>query len=163
VCPQCGREQYRVCYCSHRIPVIAAVCPYCGADWSHSKRVRRKSHRHSLSYRKLAQFAGVGAFVALMAAMLGNAVITGLAQHSLPADRSLPPSLIARVGLALQTVGQGLGGASRWLAQVGGGLLPVLAVSLIGAGAGVMIYLVRARVARLHRRTSSYKRKRRSH
>ncbi len=164
VCPQCGRKQYRVCFCGERIPVNARVCPHCGADWSHSRRVRRKSRQQKLSYQQLARFAGLGALVAVVAAGLLHLIITGLAQRSLSPEQTLPASLLERMGLALHTIQQNLAKLGEGIMQWGGSVAVIAAVALVGAGVGVVIYLMRTGVISvpLYDSDHGYKRKRRT-
>lgn len=161
VCPQCGRKQYRGCFCGHEIPITTATCPYCGADWSSSHRVHRKSRRHKLNYKKMAQFAGAGVIMTLVAGSLINMIVTGLARYSLP-DQPLPPSFAQRLILAFQTVGQSITHLFGRIVEVGGSLVSVLLLVIIGAGAGVVVYLIRGGFIRLRRKPSSHKRKRRA-
>ncbi len=162
MCPQCGRKQYRVCYCGEKIPVAARVCPYCGADWSHSHRVRHKSRSSKLDYKKLARSAGLGALATLVAAGLTNIVITSIARRSLSSHQVMPSSFLARVELALQSLGQTTIGAMQRAIDMGASLVWVFIVILIGAGLGAVTYLARSGFIRRRRSRSTHKRRTRA-
>jgi len=162
VCPQCGREQYRVCYCGEKIPVAARVCPYCGADWSQSHRTRRKSRHSKLDYKKLARFAGLGALATLVAAGLTNIVIASLARRSLSSHQVMPSSFLARVELALQSLGQTTMEAMQRAIDMGASLVWVFIVILIGAGLGAVTYLARSGFVRLRSPRNTHKRRSRT-
>ena len=160
VCPECGRKQYRGCYCGNQIPISAPQCSYCGADWSHSSRVVRKSRRsNTLSYKTLAQSAAWGALAALLAAGLLTVIVTGLARQSPAAAQGVPASILLRVGLALQTVGTGLVAATQAAARVAAAQWPILVVGLVGAAAGAVRYLLRGAVMPSPRSHSPRKRR----
>jgi len=159
-CPYCGRKQVRTCYCGAEIPVTAKVCPHCGADWSGSRRVRRKSKSKRLDSKKLLKFSLVGSLLALFLASVLNLAITGLASYSLATDQQLPDSLIQRLGLALATIWTALAALGRELAEKGGGLLPLIVVLAAGAALGAAVYLFREGFWHRWRRHSSGKIKR---
>jgi len=160
-CPQCGRKQYRTCFCGHQIPITTAICPYCGADWSSSRRVRRKSHPRKLNYKEMAQFGAVGVVVTLVAGSLVNMIITGLAHRSV-SGQPVPASFVGRVVLALQTVGHSIAYFFGQIVQMSGSIASVLLLVIIGAGAGAVVYLIRGGFIRLRRKISTHKRKRRT-
>ncbi len=151
VCPNCGRNQFRICYCGARIPVTAPTCPDCGADWSGSHRIRRKS-RHRPDWKRMAKFALAGSALAVIVAAVLNALITGLARGSLPEGQHIPNSILQKLGLALTTVWTALQALGQGLAEKGGGTLNTIAVLLAGAIIGAGVYLVREGFLRSRRR-----------
>lgn len=161
ICPSCGRKQVRTCYCGAEIPVTARVCPHCSADWSHSRRVRRKSKSKRLDWKKLLKFAFLGSFLALIAASVLNLLITGLASRSLARGQQLPDSLIQRLGLAWAAIWTALAALGHELAEKGGGLGTLTVVLVTGAALGVVAYFLREGFWRRWRRYSSSKVKRR--
>jgi len=150
----------RTCYCGAEIPVTAKVCPHCGADWSHSRRVRRKSKSKHLDWTKLLKFALLGSFLALITASVLNLVITGLASRGLASGQQLPSSLIQRLGLAWVAIWTALAALGRELAERGGGLATLTVVLVAGAALGVVAYLLREGFWHRWRRYSSGKVKR---
>lgn len=143
-CPQCGRRQTRLCYCGHAIPVTASECPHCHADWSAALRVRRKSRGHNWNPRTLAVYAAAGALVTIALAALTNSVVGGLALRSLPHGHTgLPASFVARLSLALTTVGRGISYMVTRVAYLGGGPWVIVGVAGTGALLGALIYLHR--------------------
>jgi RNA polymerase subunit RPABC4/transcription elongation factor Spt4 len=144
-CPRCGRRQMRTCYCGNLIPVTAARCPYCGADWSAAFRVRRRSARRKINWLVLAGYATAGALATIVLAAMTMAVVDSLALRSLPPGQlELPGSFAARAGLALRTVQRGVGRVTDKLASAGASLWAALAMPLLGALAGALIYLRRS-------------------
>ena len=150
-CPNCGRNQFRICYCSADIPVTAATCPHCGANWSDSHRIRRKARSRRLDGKRMAKFAVAGSLLALVAAGLFNAIITALARRSLLGGQEIPASIIQRLGLALNSVWMTLETLGHRLAEKGGGLGTVTVVLVAGAGLGAVAYLAREGFLRLRR------------
>ena len=144
-CPQCGRRQTRLCYCGQEIPVTASSCPECGADWSTAFRVRRKSKTRDFSWKQTAAYAAIGALAMMTLAALINSIVGALAYHSLPVGASgLPAGFVARLGLALSTLGNGFTGALWHLEHIGGGPVTALLLVLAGAVVGAVVYLYRA-------------------
>ncbi len=143
VCLECGRRQYRACFCGEHIRPDAATCPHCGADWSHSARVksRRKSVKRGSAYGIVRSavtgaltFSAAGGFLYLA----GGRAAQGLGVEA-------PPSMMIRlaylgksISLNASTLGQ------RALESAGNAhILHLLALLGIGAGLGVLSYLVR--------------------
>jgi len=157
ICPVCGRKQVRTCYCGADIPVTAETCPECGADWSASRRVRRKSQRKRFNRKKLAKFAAAGGLITLALVGLLYLAITSLAWYSLPASQSLPSSLLQRLALAATTIGSTITALASHLTQQASAIATIVVVGLIGAGVGAVIYLVREGFWRRWRRQSSGK------
>lgn len=150
-CPHCGRRLYRVCYCGWRIPVDAESCPQCHADWSGTMRVRRKSHRHRFSLRRMGSYALLGAAGALGVAGVVGWIVIQLAERALPAGTAVPPGFAAQ----LRLVGQGLADlvatVGERMAGLGAGLGLALLVLLAGAVVGGLLYLIKEDLLRLPR------------
>ncbi len=161
-CPNCGRNQFRTCYCGADIPVTARTCPDCGADWSGSYRLRRQARSRQLDWKRMAKFAVAGSLLALVTAGVLNAIITGLARHSLPSGQEIPASVIQRLGLALNSVWMTLETMGHRLAEIGGGLGTVTVVLVAGAGLGALAYLAREGFLRLRRQHRHPVKRRRS-
>jgi len=146
VCPSCGRKQLRTCFCGHQIGYGMPVCPYCGADWSASSRVRRKSKHKHLDYKKLARFAGLGALLAIVIAA-GFAAVTNTLASYYAAQHEITISgdtgLAARVGMAVDGLGLLFARAGQRLANVSDQLCAVLLVVGTGAAGGAIYYLYR--------------------
>jgi len=142
-CPVCRRRQLRQCYCGAWIPVTASRCPECGADWSQSVRVKRKSRSQQIHPRVAARYAAVGALAALLVVGLIQVLVTVLAAVALSPGEAMPEGLVARMGLALATVGACLsrtvGLIASHMATLGLGLL----VMALGAAVGAVYYLNR--------------------
>ena len=160
VCPACGRKQTRTCYCGAEIPVTARTCPECGADWSASRRVRRKSKSKKIDWKQLAKFSVTGAlFTALVASGL-SAIVTALAHRSLDYGQALPASFIQRLSLALSTMYTTVATLADHIAEHGAGAATLLGILVLGAGVGAVVYLFREGFWTRWRRRSSSKIKR---
>ncbi len=162
ICPVCGRKQTRTCYCGAEIPVTAETCPECGADWSASRRVRRKSKR--IDGKQLAKFSVIGALVAALVAAGLSAIVTTLARRSLDQGESLSASFIQRLSLALTTISTAMATLASRLAEHGAGAMALLGILVLGAGVGAVVYLFREGfwTRRRRRSSSNIKRKRSS-
>lgn len=160
VCPVCGRKQTRTCYCGAEIPVTARTCPECGADWSASRRVRRKSKSKKIDWKQLAKFSVTGALITALVASGLNTIITALARHSLDQGESLSASFIQRLSLALSTVYRAVATLGARLAEHGAGAAILLGILVLGAGVGAVVYLFREGFWTRWRRRSSSKIKR---
>ena len=143
ICPVCGRKQTRTCYCGAEIPVTAKTCPECGADWSASRRVRRKSKSKKIDWRQLAKSAVIGAIITALAAAGLNAIITALARRSLDYGEPLSASFSQRLSLALTTMYRAVATVAARLAEHGAGTATLLAILVLGAGVGAVAYLIR--------------------
>ncbi len=159
-CPECGRRQYRICYCGNRIPVTAAECSHCGADWSGSTRVTRKKTRSSsVKPRMLLKNAGIGAGIALLVLGIANILVRYFARAG-SAGGDVPPELFAQIDLAIAGV-QGIMG-TWWerVARHGGQLVGVGIGLLIGGIAGVGWYLGKMGILKLGRKARGSRRRR---
>ncbi len=163
VCPACGRKQTRTCYCGAEIPVTAPTCPECGADWSASRRVRRKVKSKHIDWKQLAKYSAGGTLVTALIVAVLNAIITAMARPSLAYGQSLPASFFQRLSLALTTMYRAVATVAARLAEHGAGAATLLAILVLGAGVGAVAYLVREGFwARWRRRSSSNVKRRRS-
>ncbi len=149
ICPECGLKQYRTCYCGTEILVTEPRCPNCGADWSASLRIRRKAKPRRPNYKSMLKSAALGSVIALLAAVLLNAVVTGLASRSLAGDQQIPTSITQKVGLAIDSIGTILQTIGHHLAEKSGGLIAAIVVIAVGAAIGALTYLARRGFLRL--------------
>ncbi len=163
-CPACGRKQLRTCYCGAEIPVTAKTCTECGADWSASRRVRRKSKSKHIDWKQLAKFSVIGALCTALAAAGLNAIITALARRSLDYGEPLSASFSERLSLALTTMYTAVATVAARLAEHGAGAAALLGILVLGAGVGAVVYLFREGfwTRRRRRSSSNIKRKRSS-
>ncbi len=143
VCPVCGRKQTRTCYCGAEIPVTARTCPECGADWSASRRVRRKSKSKRIDWKQLTKSAVIGALITALAAAGLSAIVTALARRSLDYGQPLPASFIQRLSLALTAMYRAVATVADRLAEHGAGAATLLGILVLGAGVGAVVYLFR--------------------
>ena len=164
VCPECGRRQYRVCYCAERIRADLPTCPHCEADWSESGRVRktRRKSRHG-SLRGFLRSAALGGVAALLVLGLLYYLSGRLAQHMTAADEP-PASLTMRLAYAWQALSvnftQQVGKVWRLLGN--GALLRLCCMFMFGALVGGAAYAVQhGRWA--FAKISPHKRQRRRH
>ena len=160
ICPICGRKQTRTCYCGAEIPVTTKTCPYSGADWSASRRVRRKSKSKRIDWKQLARFSAVGALSTVLIAIGFNALVAALARCSLDPGESLSDSFAQRFSLALSTVCRAVARLGTYLAEYAAPAATLLGILIIGAGIGAVAYLVREGFWSRWRRRSSSKIKR---
>ena len=162
-CPVCGRKQTRTCYCGAEIPVTAETCPECGADWSASRRVRRKSKSKRIDWKQLAKFSVTGALVTALVAAGFSAIITAVARRGLDYGHSLPASFIQHLSLALTTMYGAVATVAARLAEHGAGAATLLGILVLGASVGAVAYLVREGFwTRWRRRSSSNIKRKRS-
>ena len=162
VCRNCGRKQFRTCYCGADIPVTAPTCPRCDADWSGSYRIRRKATSRRLNWTRMVKFAAAGSLLALLTVGVFNAIIAGLARRSIASRQEIPASIVAQLRLALNLVGGVLETLGHRLAEKSGGLGTVVVVLVAGAGLGSLAYLAREGFVRLRRRHRHPVKRRRS-
>jgi len=148
-CPRCGRRLYRVCFCGWRIPVDAESCPHCHADWSGTVRVRRKSHSRRFSSRRLGSYALLGAGGALLLALICSWVVIKLAERALPEGQAMPDGLADQFALAWHGGAELMGTAGERLSRLGAGLGIVLAILLVGAIIGTLLYLLNEDLVRV--------------
>lgn len=158
-CTNCGRKQIRVCYCGREIPVTALECPHCGADWSNSRRARRKRTKsRRIRPRGVAKAAGVGAVASLLALFVANVIISHLASYA--EDPSAPAAQYPqRLGYAyegLVNIGSTMG---QTLASYQGSLLVVGLGLVIGAIIGTLLYMNRVGAIRFGKKKSSRRRR----
>jgi len=152
-CSACGRRQYRICYCSNRIPVDTAECPHCGADWSDSTRVKRKKSRSSrFNSAALLRSAGIGAVIALVIAGLFNIFITYFAAIGVQGD-ALPGDFFGLLDMA--SVGLRRVGAAWWQAALSrrSSILVFVICLAVGAGIGAVASLAKVATRKLGRRS----------
>lgn len=163
-CPFCHKGVYRTCYCGWQLPADERQCPNCGADWSQSMRVARKSRSRTPRRSKVLRYAAIGATTSLLVGVLLYIVVAGLAMVALPDDGALPAHTGERLPLAaegaLQLIGQAVESLARYARVV------VVILLLLGAGAlvGVVAYLARLRMlgSRSRRSSRHARRKRRT-
>jgi len=160
-CPDCGRRQYRTCYCGAMLPKTAAVCETCGADWSPARRRRTLRKKRPLRGREVALYAVGGAFLAAILAAGARRLLQTLAavaagSQGLP----LPSGLGRQLWLVVVGGGRAIGHAAVELASRGWQAVGLLAVMLLGAAAGTIWYLSRTGAIRLKRRRHSRRRRR---
>jgi hypothetical protein len=84
-CPQCGRGQFRVCFCGQRIRKAEAHCPHCSADWTHKQRDKeRRKHRRRSSHRRR-KFVWQKLYTYILVGLVGGAIgvsaLTALVQR----------------------------------------------------------------------------------
>ena len=142
-CPVCYKGVYRTCFCGCQLPANERICPNCGADWSQSARVARKSRSRTPRTRKLFRYAAVGALVAIAAALVVFGLLTGLAKLAAPEAGGMPTGLAERVALALSGIASLFGRIGAFFVRYGRLMLSILAIVLVGALAGVGVYIWR--------------------
>jgi hypothetical protein len=142
-CLVCGHRQYRVCYCGEQIRPDVATCPHCQTDWSQSSRVKakRKSRSHG-SVHGLLRSAVTGAIVfgglCGFLYLAGGRAAQGLGEEA-PADVAVRLAYLVRAivfGATLLAQRLGRLGSSAHLLQLAG-------LMVMGAGLGVLCYLLR--------------------
>lgn len=148
VCAECAHGLYRTCYCGWELPASERTCPNCGADWSQSMRVARRSRSHKPRKAEAIRYALFGVAWAVGGTVVLYLLATLFALAAPAAATGLPLGLVDRLVLA----GQGIAylvvsaatGLARNLAVISGGLLVVA----IGALGGLAAYLLRVRRGR---------------
>ena len=133
VCVDCGRAQSRTCFCGAQIPRALAVCPQCGTDWSHIRRLRRTStdERRARRWR---------------AGIVGGAIALGLAGLAY-VGWQLAEAQSDAAWTALRSLGVAVAGA---FGTVG----PLVLVFAIGALGGLAVHHLRHERRRSLRRRS---------
>ncbi len=132
------------------------VCPNCGADWSQSMRVARKSRSRTPDVRKIMRHAAKGALVALVLSALAYVLVNALASAAAGGER-LPPGFGARLGLVVDGVVGLLGAVGATIVRHARLILTVLLVVAVGAIGGVLFYALN--LGRLARRSSDSSRR----
>jgi len=142
VCAECGHGLYRTCFCGWELPATERTCPNCGADWSQSMRVARRSRTHRPRKSEALRYALLGVAWALGGTVVLYLLATLFALAAPAAATGLPGGLIERLVLAGQGIahlaGSAAAGLVRNLAVISGGLLVVA----VGALGGLVAYLV---------------------
>lgn len=147
-CPVCHRGVLRTCFCGWQLPANERICPNCGADWSQSKRVARKSRSRTPRRSGILRYALIGSVSGLAAVVVAYALITGFALLGTEGGRDLPVALGSRMALAIEGAARLMHFAGRVLLRY---VVPVLLLLLIlgvGAAAGVGVYLLKVRAPR---------------
>lgn len=140
-CPVCHRGVYRTCFCGWQLPANRRLCPNCGADWSQSARVARKSRSRTPRTRKLVRHALLGALVAAAATIVVIALLTVLARLGMGDETEMPIAVGDRLALAVAGVGRLLRLVGAFLARYGPAILSVIGIMIVGAVVGVFAYL----------------------
>ncbi len=140
-CPVCHRGVYRTCFCGWHLPANERVCPNCGADWSQSARVARKSRSRTPSTRKLIRHALVGALAAAVAMIMVLILLTAFAKLGMSAGEAAPRAVGDRLALAAAGVVRLLRLVWGGLVRYGPAILAVIGIMVVGAGAGIVVYL----------------------
>ncbi|MGI5820085.1 MAG: zinc-ribbon domain-containing protein [Armatimonadota bacterium] len=163
-CPVCRRGAYRRCFCGWQIPVNEPTCSNCGADWSQSARVARKTKSSAARRRELLRYAGFGAAAAVVLAILAYGLVTTFATLAVDRHESMPSQIGERLGLAASGVGELLARFGGFLARHGQTLLLILGVMVVGAAAGVAAYMMQRKNRGRHssRTSRRVRRKRRT-
>ena len=162
-CPVCHRGVYRTCFCGWQLPATEAACPNCGADWSQSARVARKTKSSSARTRNVLRYAGLGALSAIVVALVVQVVLNGLASVATGDQDTIPTGLWERLDLALGGIAELLSRAGAFFVRHGGTILLILGIMLVGALAGVGAYMLQRGSAGHHtsRTSRRVRRKRR--
>lgn len=162
-CPVCHRGVYRTCFCGWQLPANERTCPNCGADWSQSTRVARKTKSRAAKNRTIIRYAGLGALIAVAAALVVHMMLTGLAMLAADGQQTVPGGFGERVGLAARGVARVVGRAWAALARHGDTILLIVAVMAVGAIGGVAVYMLQKGNTSRHpgRTTRRVRRKRR--
>jgi len=138
-------------------------CPNCGADWSQSARVARKTKSSSARTRNVLRYAGLGALSAIVVALVVQVVLNGLASVATGDQDTIPTGLWERLDLALGGIAELLSRAGAFFVRHGGTILLILGIMLVGALAGVGAYMLQRGSAGHHtsRTSRRVRRKRR--
>lgn len=145
VCSECGRKQYRVCFCGATAHAGLEQCPSCGVDWTERIKVRRRSRAVHVKPRKLLKSALIGALVTVVATAIFNLLVTALAERSIQAE-ALPAAFSARLYYAWLTLSSA---TSLLFDRLLGGAGPLLLIALLGGAVGALFYLVHIGYLRL--------------
>jgi hypothetical protein len=144
LCPECGRKQYRVCYCAARIRPDLATCPHCQADWSESSRVRRtrRKGRHQGTLRGIIRSAVIGGLLSLLVIGFLYYLTGSLAQHASGTGEA-PTDLTTRVAYAWKAIALNADRLAHRVASVLSSrqLWRLGSVFLAGAALGAAVYL----------------------
>jgi len=140
-CPVCHRGVFRTCFCGWHLPANQRVCPNCGADWSQSARVARKSRSRTPSTRKLIRHALLGALAAAAAMILVLVIMTGFAKLGMSSGEEVPSAVGDRLALAAAGAMRLARLTGAFLVRYGPAILSVIGIMIVGAGAGVVVYL----------------------
>lgn len=138
VCSECGRKQYRVCFCGATAPAGMEECPVCGADWTEKIKIRRRSRAVHIKPRNLLNSALVGALITIVATAIFNLLVTALAERSIEAE-ALPAAFSARLYYAWLTLSSA---TSLLFNRLLGGAGPFLLIAVLGGGVGILFYLI---------------------
>ncbi|MEN6642973.1 MAG: zinc ribbon domain-containing protein [Armatimonadia bacterium] len=138
VCSECGRKQYRVCFCGTTALAGLENCPSCGADWSERIKVRRRSRAVHIKPRKLLRSALIGALVTIVATAIFNLLVTALAERSIQAE-ALPAAFSAKLYYAWLTLSSA---TSVLFSRLLGGAGSFLLIALLGGTVGTLFYLI---------------------
>ncbi len=164
-CPTCHRRVYRTCDCGEELLANVRTCPNCGARVSRSERVSRKRRTHGEDKRALLKYALYGAGMAAAAAILLLAIISAFAQLGARVEggADLPAAFGQRLHLAVVGLGRLFGQIGSFFMRYGAAMLTLLALLLIGAGAGAVYYLRKSAAERRlrHSRRASHRVRRR--
>ncbi len=167
-CLECGRSQFRTCYCGASIPVTYTSCPNCEANWSQSARVRKKkSKSRTVKPTRMALYALSGAVAAMIMFGVIQALITSAARGSLSPGEAMPASGGQRLLLSAQTLLSAVGRIGAFMADHSASLLGLLLVIVIGALGGGIYYVITTKADRskhdhrsIPRKDSSVRRRR---
>ncbi len=142
-CPVCRRGMYRTCFCGWQLPVTERECSNCGADWSQSARVARKSKSRSRRTRDAVRYAVVGAVAAVVAALVIHLVLGGFAALALEGQAAPPRGIGERVRLALSGIATLMEQAWAAVVSYGATVILIVGIMAVGAAAGMAVYAVR--------------------
>lgn len=140
-CPVCHRGLYRTCFCGWRLPANQRTCPNCGADWSQSARVARKSRSRTLKGRKVIRYAALGALTAAAAAVVIHLLLEGLARLAVNDAGAVPGGAAERLMLAAAGLASVARRAMALLVRHGQAIVTIIGIMVVGAGAGIALYL----------------------
>ncbi len=139
-CPVCNRGVYRTCFCGWQIPANASTCPNCGADWSQSARVARKSRSRTPRTRKALRYAFFGALVACAVALIAYGIITGLAKLAPDDGGAMPGAVGDRLALAVAGIVAVFRRVGAFFVRHARTLLSIIGIMIVGALSGVGLY-----------------------
>lgn len=156
-CPVCRRGVYRTCFCGWRLPADEATCPSCGADWSQSVRVSRKSRSRKPRKSGMLRAAALGALAAAVAALVIHVTLWGFARLAVNDQQAVPVDFIDRIRLALSGIAGLIGRAGAYVAAHAQTIALAAGILVLGAVAGIVVH----RLRRGHRRGHSSRTSRR--